>query len=147
MFAAATTRLKGPLSEHLLIKDIAPDLPFVDADPLLLEQALVNVLDNAAKYSPAGSPIGLRARMETNLIVVTVEDEGSGIPPAELAHVFDKFHRMRKADRKVAGTGLGLSVARGFVEAFGGTLSAANRLDRNGAIFTFRLPVEPEAKG
>ena len=82
------------------------------------------------------------------MIVVTVEDEGPGIPPADLANVFDKFHRVRKADRKIAGTGLGLSVARGFVESFGGTLAAANRQDRVGAILTFQIPaIEPKAKG
>ena len=148
IFAAAKMRLKGPLSGRPLLEDVAPDLPFASADPLLLEQALVNVLDNAAKYSPAGSPIAIRAKVDKGMIVVTVEDEGPGIPPAELANVFDKFHRVRKADRKVAGTGLGLSVARGFVESFGGTLVAANRQGRSGAIFTFQIPaLEPEAKG
>ena len=68
--------------------------------------------------------------------MLTVEDEGPGIPLSELPHIFDKFYRVRKADHSVAGTGLGLSVARGFVEAFGGTLAAGNRSDRNGAVFT-----------
>ena len=140
ILAAATVRLKRVLSAHRLTEDIASDLPFALADPLLLEQALVNVLDNAAKYSPAGSQIRLRAAPDGEAIIVTVADEGLGIPPPELPHVFDKFHRVRKSDRKVAGTGLGLSVARGFVESFGGTLVAANRDDAQGAIFTFRIP-------
>jgi two-component system sensor histidine kinase KdpD len=137
---SAAQRLKTVLSSHRLTEKLSPDLPFALADPLLLEQALVNVLDNAAKYSPAGSQILLAAGLERDVIVITIEDEGIGIPPSELPHVFDKFHRVRKADRKVAGTGLGLSVARGFVESFGGTLVAANRTSGQGAIFTFRIP-------
>jgi two-component system sensor histidine kinase KdpD len=146
ILAAATVRLRTLLSGHRLSEKIALDLPFARVDPLLLEQALVNVLDNAAKYSPTNSRIWLKAAPDKDIIVLTIEDEGPGIPPVDLAHVFDKFHRIRKADR-VAGTGLGLSVARGFVESFGGTLTAANRDGKAGAIFTFRLPVEPEAKG
>jgi len=146
ILAAATVRLRTLLSGHRLSEKIALDLPFARVDPLLLEQALVNVLDNAAKYSPTNSRIWLKAAPDKDIIVLTIEDEGPGIPPVDLAHVFDKFHRIRKADR-LAGTGLGLSVARGFVESFGGTLTAANRDGKAGAIFTFRLPVEPEAKG
>ena len=79
---------------------------------------------------------------------MTVADEGAGIPQNELPNVFDNFHRVRKTDRKIAGTGLGLSVARGFVESFGGTLVAANREPGPGAIFTFRLPVaRPQVGG
>ena len=70
-----------------------------------------------------------------------IADEGPGIPAAELSHIFDKFYRARKGDLGAAGTGLGLSVARGFVEAFGGTLNAANREGPGGAIFTLIMPV------
>ena len=66
---------------------------------------------------------------------------GPGIPREAMAHIFDKFYRAKAADSRVAGTGLGLAVARGFVEAFGGTLEAANRTDRSGAIMTLTLPV------
>ncbi len=71
---------------------------------------------------------------------VTVEDEGPGIPPDALPHIFDKFYRAKAADRRIAGTGLGLAVARGFVEAFGGALDAANRSDAGGAVLTLSLP-------
>jgi two-component system sensor histidine kinase KdpD len=73
-----------------------------------------------------------------------VSDEGPGIPPDALAYIFDKFYRAKASDRRVAGTGLGLAVARGFVEAFGGTLEAANRTDRSGALMTIALPIAPE---
>ena len=74
-------------------------------------------------------------------ITVAIADEGPGIPAAELTRIFDKFYRARKGDSGAAGTGLGLSVARGFVEAFGGTLGAANRGGTSGAIFTLTMPI------
>ena len=138
--AAAVSRLSRRISGHRLKEDLVHDLPFVDADPLLLEQAMVNLLDNAVKYSPAGSEILIRARAQGGRVILTVEDEGPGIPVSELPHIFDKFYRVRKADHGVAGTGLGLSVAKGFVESFGGSLTAGNRGDRAGAVFTLTLP-------
>lgn len=137
---AAAARMVRRISGHKVREKIPDDLPFANADPLLLEQALVNLLDNAVKYSPVGSEILVTARTMDDRIVLTVEDEGPGIPLSELPHIFDKFYRVRKADHGVAGTGLGLSVARGFVEAFGGTLAAGNRSDRSGAIFTLTIP-------
>ena len=68
-------------------------------------------------------------------------DEGEGIPEADLERIFDKFFRVRRSDRQRAGTGLGLAICRGFVEAMGGSITAANRTDRIGAVFTIRLPV------
>jgi two-component system sensor histidine kinase KdpD len=73
-------------------------------------------------------------------------DEGEGIPPEELEHIFDKFYRVQKADQVRAGTGLGLAISRGFIEAMKGTIFAANRSDRRGAVFTIRLPIPAEAK-
>ena len=70
-----------------------------------------------------------------------VLDEGNGIPPTELESVFDKFYRVQKGDHVRPGTGLGLAISRGFVEAMHGTISAANRTDRSGAVLTIRLPV------
>jgi two-component system sensor histidine kinase KdpD len=141
---AAIKRLSRRLSEHRLALDLPDHLPFVSADPLLLEQALVNVLDNAAKYAPAGSTIRLGATADKSRVVLTVRDEGPGIPPDDLPHIFDKFYRAKAADRRAAGTGLGLAVARGFVEAFGGTLDAANRADGTGAVLTLTLPEAAE---
>lgn len=138
---AATGRMVRRTAGHKMREDIQSDMPFANADPLLLEQALVNLLDNAVKYSPGGSEILIAVRAMDDRILLTVEDEGSGIPLSELPHIFDKFYRVRKADHGVAGTGLGLSVARGFVEAFGGSLTAANRSGRNGAIFTLTIPM------
>jgi len=111
-----------------------------------MEQALVNLLDNAVKYAPPGSQIRIHAHGSSENVQLTVEDEGPGIPPEALPHIFDKFYRAKAADRRIAGTGLGLAVARGFVEAFGGKLEAANRADRSGAVMTITLPVAPEAE-
>jgi two-component system sensor histidine kinase KdpD len=143
---AAAKRLTRRLSGHQVVRDLPPDLPFAKADPLLLEQALVNLLDNAVKFAPAGSTITVGAISGGGKITLTMTDEGRGIPVAELPHIFDKFYRARKGDYGTAGTGLGLSVARGFVEAFGGTLDAANRTDREGAVFTLTMPVDDKQR-
>ncbi len=111
---------------------------------VLFEQVLFNLLDNAAKYAPAGATIGIRARHQSGRVVVEITDEGDGLPAADLERVFDKFYRVRGADRQRAGTGLGLAICRGFVEAMGGTIVAANRTDRRGAVFTVSLPVPPQ---
>jgi two-component system sensor histidine kinase KdpD len=141
---AAVKRLGRRLPAGRLRNALPADLPFVRADPLLLEQALVNILDNAIKYAPATSPIVIGYAVLPGLVTLSVADEGPGIPEIDLPHIFDKFYRVRKADHRVAGTGLGLSVARGFVESFGGTLEAANRTDRGGAVFTITLPRETD---
>jgi two-component system sensor histidine kinase KdpD len=73
-------------------------------------------------------------------------DEGDGMPPGDLEHIFDKFYRARKADHVRAGTGLGLAISRGFVEAMHGTIVASNRTDRTGAVFTIRLPIPAESQ-
>jgi two-component system sensor histidine kinase KdpD len=78
---------------------------------------------------------------ERDWIALQILDEGEGIPPAELEMVFDKFYRAQKGDHVRPGTGLGLAISRGFVEAMHGTISAANRTDRSGAVLTIRLPI------
>ncbi|TIP32815.1 MAG: two-component sensor histidine kinase, partial [Mesorhizobium sp.] len=110
-------------------------------DPVLFEQALFNLLDNAAKYASPGSIIRLQAWVDNGAIILQVMDEGPGIPLGDLERIFDTFYRVHKRDQVRAGTGLGLSISRGFIEAMGGTITAANRTDRPGAIFTIRMPV------
>ena len=137
---AARKRLARRLSAHRIVLDIPADISPVSVDPLLLEQAMVNLLDNAANYAPAGSSIKISARPTQGAVQLTIEDEGPGIPPDALPHIFDKFYRAKASDSRIAGTGLGLAVARGFVESFGGKLAAANRSDRSGAALTLTLP-------
>ena len=94
------------------------------ADAALLEQVLVNLLDNALRYSPAGSHTAVRVAVERGQVVIAVADEGVGIPAADLPHVFDSFYRARRGDRVPPGTGLGLAIARGMAEAMGGSITA-----------------------
>src|SRR5215831_1734601 len=105
-------------------------------DAVLFEQVLFNILDNAAKYAPAGTTIRIQSWRDRDSVSLQILDEGDGIPETDMERIFDKFHRVQKADRVLAGTGLGLAISRGFLEAMGGTITAANRIDRSGAIFT-----------
>jgi two-component system sensor histidine kinase KdpD len=137
---SALRRAAKILTHHKMEMNIPEDLPMVRVDPVLFEQALFNLLDNAAKYAPGGSTIRIFGRSDDENVTIQVSDEGSGIPPADFDRVFDTFYRVRKGDQVRAGTGLGLSICRGFIEAMGGTITAGNRTDRSGAVFTIRLP-------
>ncbi|MDX8518253.1 sensor histidine kinase KdpD [Mesorhizobium dulcispinae] len=141
---SALDRARKITGEHRIDTDIPLDLPMLRLDPVLFEQVLFNLLDNAAKYAPPGSAIRLQGWVDNGSVILQVMDEGPGIPPDDLERIFDTFYRVRKRDQVRAGTGLGLSISRGFVEAMGGTISAANRTDRPGAIFTIRIPVPEE---
>jgi two-component system sensor histidine kinase KdpD len=134
------------LAGHRVETALAPDLPMVRLDPVLFEQVLFNLLDNAAKYAPAGTAIRLEARHDGTTVRLQVQDEGPGMPQAELERVFDKFYRVRKSDSQRAGTGLGLAICRGFVEAMGATIEAGNRIGGRGAVFTVTLPVPGAGK-
>jgi two-component system sensor histidine kinase KdpD len=118
----------------------------LELDPVLFEQALFNILDNAAKYAPTGTAVRIEGWQEGDMVKLQVTDEGSGIPAEEIDLIFEKFHRAQKGDQVRAGTGLGLAISRGFVEAMGGSIAAANRLDRPGAVFTITLPVPKPAE-
>ncbi len=138
---SALRRASKILARHRTEMTIPSDLPMVRVDPVIFEQALFNLLDNAAKYAPDGSVIRISGRADAENVVIQILDEGPGIPPADLDRVFDTFYLVRKGDQVRAGTGLGLSICRGFIEAMGGTITAGNRTDRSGAVFTIRLPI------
>ena len=139
---SALQRCGKILADHRVAVTLAPDLPMFPLDFVLTEQVLVNLLDNAAKYTPKGTTVDLDARRVEGDVAIEVRDEGPGVPEDDLERIFDKFYRVRSGDRQRAGTGLGLAICRGFIEAQGGTIRAANRTDRSGAVFTIRLPVE-----
>ena len=141
----ALERAGKVLTRHKVEVELAPDLPMLDLDPVLFEQALFNLLDNAAKYAPPGTTVLIESWQEDNTVKLQVVDQGSGISPNEIDQIFEKFHRAHKQDHVRAGTGLGLAISRGFIEAMGGTLTAANRQDRTGAVFTITLPVPTPA--
>ncbi|WP_046869714.1 sensor histidine kinase, partial [Microvirga massiliensis] len=144
----ALQRADKVLSGHRIEVELAPDMPMVDVDPVLVEQVLFNLLDNAAKYAPPGTTVRIQGRPDAGGLAVCLQvlDEGEGIPQTDLEHIFEKFHRARKGDSVRAGTGLGLAICRGFVEAMDGTITAGNRSDRPGAVFTITLPAAPAAQ-
>ena len=115
--AARCERTSKILAQHRVEVDLAKNLPMVEIDPVLFEQALFNLLDNAAKYAPTGTTVRIQSWRDRDSVGLMVLDEGDGIPPGDLEHIFDKFYRARKVDRVRAGTGLGLAISRGFVEA------------------------------
>jgi len=141
LVGATLQKAQKILKDHKVEIALEPGLPMLALDMVLMEQVLFNLLDNAAKYAPAGSPITITARRERNSVVLEVADEGEGIPEADCERIFDKFFRVHRTDRQRVGTGLGLAICRGFVEAMGGTICAANRTDRPGAIFIVKLPI------
>ncbi|HEU0151357.1 MAG TPA: sensor histidine kinase KdpD [Bradyrhizobium sp.] len=143
---SALRRAGKILGAHRVSLDVAADLPMLELDAVLFEQVLFNLLDNAAKYSPHGTTIAIRSRRDGRWVVLDVSDEGEGIPPDEVEHIFDKFYRAQKGDHVRPGTGLGLAISRGFVDAMHGRIIAANRSDRSGAILTIRLPVPAQSK-
>jgi len=126
------------LTFHKIHLQLAPELPLVRMDFVLMEQALANILLNAAQHTPAGTTITIRTAVADQQLAFVIEDEGVGFPSETLEHIFDKFYRVPKT--KTGGTGLGLSIARGFVEAHGGAINAENRLEK-GARFIIGLPV------
>jgi two-component system, OmpR family, sensor histidine kinase KdpD len=134
-------RARKILAQHTVEIEIAGGLPMLELDPVLFEQVLFNLLDNAAKYSPPETAIRVESWHDGETVKLKVLDRGAGIPPEEIELVFEKFHRASKGDQVRAGTGLGLAISRGFIEAMGGTIGAANRSDRPGAVFTITLPV------
>ena len=138
---SALRRAAKILTHHKVSLELAADLPMVELDAVLFEQVLFNLFDNAAKYAPVGTTISVRGARDRETIALQIMDEGNGIPADELDSVFDKFYRAEKGDHVRPGTGLGLAISRGFVEAMRGTISAANRSDRTGAVITIRLPI------
>jgi two-component system sensor histidine kinase KdpD len=143
---SALRRAGKMLGRHRVALELSSDLPMLELDAVLFEQVLFNLLDNAAKYAPGDTTITIRTGRDGNFVLLQVIDEGGGIPNAELESVFDKFYRVQKGDHIRPGTGLGLAISRGFVEAMHGTISAAGRIDRSGAVLTVRLPIPAAAR-
>jgi K+-sensing histidine kinase KdpD len=119
--------------------------PLVNADMRRIYQVVQNLLTNAVKYSPDGGRIGLMAHGERRDLVVSVTDEGLGMPATELDRIFDRFHRVHGEDsRRIGGTGLGLAICKGLVEAHGGRIWAESQGEGKGSTFSFTLPLLPE---
>lgn len=139
---AALHRLAARLRGRPVTTLVPPDLPLVAMDPVLIEQVLINLLDNALKYTPEGSPIEVSAFQEDDGVVVEVADRGPGLAPGDERRVFEKFYRSPTVPAR--GSGLGLSICRGIMEAHGGRVEAANRTG-GGAVFRLTLPAKETA--
>jgi two-component system, OmpR family, sensor histidine kinase KdpD len=140
---AALHRLGPALAGREVRTSLAADLPLVPLDDVLIEQVLFNLIENAIKYAPPGTPIEVQARRLGDAVEVEIADHGPGLPAGEETRVFEKFHRLTEPGSP-GGVGLGLAICRGIVEAHGGTITASNRAT-GGASFRFTLPIEGEA--
>ena len=146
-FAALAARLNGDLAlsgdDARLIVELPPDLPPVDVDAGRIGRVLENLVGNALKYAPDGSPVVLRASVDGDWLVAIVDDEGVGVPEAERSLVLEPFHRAWNVrESRIPGTGLGLYICRRLVEAHGGRLWLGDRPDgRPGTRVTFSLPI------
>ena len=139
LVGAALSHLADRLYKRPVQVNIAENLPMVSLDFVMMNQVLVNVFDNAVKYSAPGTPITVEARAQADGMLLSIADEGIGIPPEDLERVFNKFYRVQRPDG-VSGTGLGLSICKGIVEAHDGRIWAENRAD-GGAVIKIVLPV------
>jgi two-component system sensor histidine kinase KdpD len=137
IIGVAVQRVDDCTNTHPFTINLAPELPLIQVDFMLIEQALVNLIDNACNYTPAGTPISIDAHQHGKLLEIIIRDHGPGIPQAQLERIFDKFYRL--PGTATGGTGLGLSISRGLIEVHGGTLAAENAPD-GGAVFIIQLP-------
>jgi two-component system sensor histidine kinase KdpD len=136
LVGAALSRLEAKLADRRVTTRIDVDVPLLSIDPVLMQQVLVNLLENALKYTPPGSPLELGVSRDGGFVVVDVADHGPGLP-ADTERLFEKFQRGHHTG--IAGVGLGLSICRAIAEAHGGRLNAENRAE-GGARFRVRLP-------
>ncbi len=142
LISNALERCQDALANHPIEVLADEMLPLVKIDSLLITQALSYLLENAAKYSSGGSAIKICGQVKSKKLVVSVADQGMGIAPEEVGHIFDKFYRSdTKPVKQTVGTGMGLSIARGIIEAHGGKIFVESALGR-GSKFTFEIPVE-----
>ncbi|MDZ4768501.1 MAG: sensor histidine kinase KdpD [Chloroflexota bacterium] len=138
VIGAVVKRLDTCFAAHPLILTLAPDLPLMKMDVVLIEQALANLIENACRYTPSGTPIRIAAHRDEDMLAIVIADQGAGIPVESIGRVFDKFYRA--PGTATGGTGLGLSIVRGLIETHGGTVNVVNAPD-GGARFTIRLPI------
>jgi two-component system sensor histidine kinase KdpD len=137
---AALTRLETRLRAHPLTTHLPVNLPLVPLDSVLIEQVLMNLLDNAIKYTPPGSPLTLAAWATPGAVTVEVADRGPGVPPGDEQRIFEKFYRAQRSEER-SGVGLGLAICRGIVETHGGRIWADNQ-PGGGVVFRFTLPIQ-----
>jgi two-component system sensor histidine kinase KdpD len=142
---SALERRRRRLNGHTVLLDLDSNLPFIYVDPVLIEQAFAQVVDNAAKYSPAGSTITVAAKRNGHGLVMSVHDTGVGLTEDESAQLGDRFFRGPRHASTISGSGLGLWIAKAFVSANGGRIEADSAGVNLGTTIAIRLPVAPNA--
>ncbi len=136
---SALARLHAVLAPLQVHTDVPAELPLLFVHAALIEQALVNVLENAARFSPVGGRLELRLRVEDAQLCLAVADQGPGIPPA-----VDMFYTAARGDRGGQGTGLGLAICQGMIGAHGGSIRVGEGIDGQGTCITLCLPLPPQ---
>ena len=142
---AALDRKRRLVADHKVIVALACDIPMIQMDPVLVDQALGQFIENAAKYSPSGSTIRISSRLEQGRVMISVADEGSGLSENERGQIWLRSYRGMRHANKIAGTGLGLWVAQAFVQANGGEVTASSEGPGCGTIVTMSFPVPRDA--
>ncbi len=143
---AALQRTETQLAGRAVTVTLDPALPLLNLDVFLMERALVNLIENAAKYSPPGSPIEITGQRRGDHALLAITDRGIGIAPGDRDRIFGAFVRGTPADAKSAGTGLGLAIVKSFVAANGGSVEAESAGREAGATFRVLLPLSPAGK-
>jgi two-component system sensor histidine kinase KdpD len=141
LLGSAVSRLQRYQPDVRVQTTIAADVPTIWVHPALIEQAVFNVLENAAKFSPPGEPVQVDAKLVDDALRIDVRDRGPGIPEDERARIFDMFYSVERGDRGRHGTGLGLAICQGMVGAHGGSVQALPRPDGRGTVIRITLPL------
>nr|WP_180202585.1 sensor histidine kinase KdpD [Pseudomonas sp. SbOxS1]NYU02049.1 sensor histidine kinase KdpD [Pseudomonas sp. SbOxS1] len=141
---SALNRLRAVLAPLQVTTEVPAQLPLLFVHAALIEQALVNVMENAARFSPSHGRLQVRAGADDTELFFSVSDEGPGIPEAERAKIFDMFYTAARGDRGGQGTGLGLAICQGMVGAHGGRISVADGIDGRGTCITLHLPLQAQ---
>lgn len=144
LVGSALHRTRRELAEHEVAVHLPNDLPLLYVDGLLMEQVFVNLFENAARYTPAGTEVTIRAALDGKHVRIAISDNGPGLPAAAEERIFDKFYRASPTADGGRGSGLGLAICRAIITAHGGTIVAANR-PGGGAEFVIRLPLPKDA--
>jgi two-component system sensor histidine kinase KdpD len=141
ILSSALRRTRNLMVKVQVERDVADDLPLLFVHPALIEQALVNVLENAAKFAPDGSTLSIHAYRKGDELMIAISDEGLGIPESQRSQVFDMFFTGGEGDRGPYGSGLGLAICHGMVAAHGGRIQAMEGPNNQGATIVISLPL------
>jgi two-component system sensor histidine kinase KdpD len=134
------TRLQKRLKGRQVSVKLPPGISLVFVDAVMIEQVLINLLENALRYTPEGSPLDITANTSDGEVAISIADQGHGLPPGYESKVFEKFYRVRN-EAAQSGVGLGLAICKAIIEAHGGSIQAQNR-PTGGAVFSFNIPQE-----